>query len=91
MVGAADEVFEAYYTLLLDFEKKAINYLLLGNGAGLAGSVATLKDYATRNSDLALWHRIDIEHDLFCSIATCRVRNLEDDVSGGWQGKSCAS
>jgi hypothetical protein len=31
----------------LDLETKAINYLLVANGAGLAGCLATLKDYAT--------------------------------------------
>ena len=32
----------------LELEAKALNYLLVANGAGLAGCVATLKDYATR-------------------------------------------
>ncbi len=31
----------------LELEAKALNYLLVANGAGLAGCVATLKDYAT--------------------------------------------
>jgi hypothetical protein len=30
----------------LELEAKALNYLLVANGAGFAGSLATLKDYA---------------------------------------------
>ena len=30
----------------LELESKALNYLLVANGAGLAGCLATLKDYA---------------------------------------------
>lgn len=32
---------------VLELETKALNYLLVANGAGLAGCLATLKDYAT--------------------------------------------
>ena len=32
---------------ILELESKALNYLLVANGAGLAGCVAVLRDYAT--------------------------------------------
>jgi hypothetical protein len=44
---ASKEVRRQIMLTTLELESKALNYLLVANGAGFAGCLATLKDYAS--------------------------------------------